>query len=73
VPPFHSAKRGWNQVSPDDILLFSKELEEELDSTPMYPLHTGVAVSGERIDQQRTTRVLLLREKMRELHRKASK
>ena len=71
VPPFQYTKRGWNQVSPEDVLLSSSEMEEE--PTPMYPLHTGVAVSGERIDQQRTTRVLLLREKMKELHKKASK
>ena len=71
VPSFQSTKRGWNQVSPEDVLLSSNEMEDE--PTPMYPLHTGVAVSGERIDQQRTTRVLLLREKMKELHKKASK
>ena len=71
VPPFQSTKRGWNQASPDDVLVSSSGMEDA--PIPMYPLHTAVAVSGERIDQQRTTRVLLLREKMKELHKKASK
>ena len=76
VPPFQFIGQGWNQVPPDDILVARMPVEAELEdvtSPPVYQLHNGIAISGERIDQQRATRVLLLREKMKELHRKAAK
>ena len=76
MPPVQFIGQGWNQVPPDDILVAQAPGEVELEdptSPPVYQLHNGIAISGERIDQQRATRVLLLRGKMRELHQKASK
>ena len=48
--------------------------EEELVGgyAPPYPMHAGINISGARIDRMRSTRVLLLREKMKELRTQAS-
>ncbi len=69
VPPYSCDKSGWNQVSPDSVLYVEEEDEEE-DSSLTYPLINGIVISGERIDLQKPTRVLLMRKSIRELRKK---
>ena len=53
--------------------IISVDTSELVEETPMlYTLHSGIAISGERIDKQRSARVLMLREKMKELRKKVS-
>ena len=72
VSIYHSTKQGWNQIDPEDTMMISEPEEEGGGYAPPYPMHTGINISGERIDKMRSTRVLLLREKMRILHTQAS-
>ena len=73
VAPFQSERKGWNQISPTDILYVEPQDVDNSAALPLFPLHNGIAISGEKIDEQRATRVLILREKMRELHKKSSR
>jgi hypothetical protein len=70
---YNSGKQGWNQIDPGDVIMIS-DPEEELvgEYAPPYPMHAGINISGARIDKMRSTRVLLLREKMKELRTQAS-
>lgn len=73
VTVYCSGKRGWNQTDPDDIIIISDPEEELVGGySPPYPMHSGINISGARIDKMRSTRVLLLREKVKELRTQAS-
>ena len=84
--PYSAPKRGWNQVSPEDVLLPQQSSsgatrgegvgeEEGPDILVPFPLLSGIALSGTGRDGRGRGRMSLgeLREAMRELHSKASK
>ena len=70
---YNSDKQGWNQTDPDDTIMIGDPEEDSGGYAPPYPMHNGVNISEERIDKMRSTRVLVLREKMKMLHTQASK
>ena len=83
IPPYSCGKYGWNQVSPEDVLYVdpergggshveSKDTKKDGDPVP-YPMVDGIAVSGKRIDLQRPTKVLQMRERLRELRKKIAR
>ena len=77
VTVYNSVKQDWNQVDPEDGIMISDPEEELVGGyAPPYPMHTGINISGNisgaRIDKMRSTRVLLLREKVKELRTQAS-
>lgn len=73
VPPYSNPDNyGWNCVTPEDVLHPVKE-EEEDDSAPFYPMVNGIAISEQRIDLQRPTKVLLMRKKMKAFKRKIAR
>lgn len=39
----------------------------------LYPMINGIAISGKRIDTQRPTKVLVTRERLRELRKKIAR
>ena len=73
VSKYYSSKLGWNQITPDDTVIIGDPDEEEGGGyPPPYPMLAGINISEERIDKMRSTRVLLLREKMKALRTQAS-
>ena len=73
VTVYNSGKQGWNQIDPEDVIMISNPEEELVGGyAPPYPMHTGINISGARIDKMRSTRVLLLREKVKELRTQSS-
>ena len=80
IPPYSCGKYGWNQVSPEDVLHVDPErgggshVDTKKDGDPApYPMVDGIAVSGKRIDLQRPTKVLQMRERLRELRKKIAR
>ncbi|XP_064403082.1 ATP-dependent RNA helicase TDRD9-like [Halichondria panicea] len=71
ITPYQGVSAGWNKVRRRDILRVDTG-ETDDSSHPLFPLHLGINISEERIDQQRSARVLLLREAIKELHKKTS-
>ena len=82
--PYPAARRGWNQVSPSDVLLprqpresgADNDGEEGPDVLVPFPLLCGIALSGTRPRQVKgrgRMSIGELREAMKELHSKASK
>ena len=66
-------------MPPEDILPVNpagkeeEEEEEEEEDGLMYPMINGIKITGERIDLQRPTKVLLMRKKVQELHKKIAR
>ena len=70
---YYCGKKGWNQVHRDDIVCVEPKDEAKEDGTTeeqppqMYSMHNGIIISGERIDLQRSTKVLLKRQAISKL------
>ena len=75
VPVYFSGKRGWNQVHPNDVMETKAEgdIPSEEEVVPLYPMHNGIKISGERIDLQRATKVLLKRKALEKLKKDLDK
>ena len=77
IPPYFSGKRGWNQLHPNDILHVEATLEASIPSNeevpPLYQMIDGIHISGERIDMQRSTKVLLKRRALEKLKKDSSR
>lgn len=72
ITPYQVVSQGWNCVASGDMLRVDIAADYDEATPPLFPLHNGINISQERIDKQRSTRVLLLREKIKELRKKAS-
>lgn len=56
----------------DETYVGSKK--DNMDREPvLYPMINGIAISGKRIDTQRPTKVLVTRERLRELRKKIAR
>jgi len=76
IPPYFSGKRGWSQLHPKDILLVESTLEADVprnEVPPLYQMIDGIHISGERIDMQRSTKVLLKRRALEKLKKDLSR
>ncbi len=77
IPPYSCGRRGWNQVHPDDIEYAETknkvEVTGEDEVPPLYQMVDGIKISGERIDLQRVTKVLLKRKQLEKLKKSLAK
>ncbi len=72
ITPYQGVSAGWNKVRRRNILRVDTGETDDSSSHPLFPLHLGINISEKRIDQQRSARVLLLKEAIKELHKKTS-
>ena len=65
ITPSQFTHDAWNQVSPDNLLLPNQQ--------SLYPLHHGVRITEEVVDNSLSAEKFLLRGQIMELHDKASR
>ena len=61
---YHCGMKGWGQVHPDDVMCVERNDD---DMSQPYPTHDGIVISGDRIDLQRSTKVLKKRKAYKKL------
>ena len=72
MTPSQTTRSAWNQVSPDDLLPPKQPIQND-DIPTFYPLHHGIKITGEVIDQSLPSEKLILRKQLTELHKMASR